>query len=320
MANLYNMNRRTLIDDEPLVAWKGKAFTQITSIIKKNKPNSVSTSSTKGIIFLPNALKIYRREIAANMDLSGCHSSRVSLKIDEFDRPNGSLVYNYASRSLPTSIKGVTNYIDLGVTTDTTDLPGSCSSCNTSTNTTGAFAFSQAQNALKRVRSSGMIRKKFNATSNKPVYYTDTTQFLTSRNKTFDQNSFNYFNGGNPLANPGTNGASGNSYHGNGTNACDGKFAPVYFKPNNPQFSQQGGVSSSSLTNRVKYDSINTVAYRTSVTNLGNAVADAYAYGVSEQPYTLKDRLGYPLRKTPKINKYNGLLSKCYVTKIRNAI
>jgi hypothetical protein len=167
MANLYNMNRRTLIDDEPLVSWKGKAFTQITSIIKKNKPSSVSNGNTKGIIFLPNALKIYRREIAANMDLNGCHSSRVSLKIDELDRPNGSLVYNYASKALPTSIKGVTNYIDLGVTTDTTDLPGSCSSCISTTNTTGAYAFSQAQNALKRVRSSGMIKKQFNKTMNK---------------------------------------------------------------------------------------------------------------------------------------------------------
>jgi hypothetical protein len=85
MANLYNMNRRTLIDDEPLISWKGKAFTQITSIIKQNKPSSVSTSNTKGIIFLPNALKIFRREISSNMDLSGCHSSRVSLKIDELN-------------------------------------------------------------------------------------------------------------------------------------------------------------------------------------------------------------------------------------------
>jgi len=298
MANLYNMNKQTLINDVPFVSWKNKAFTQISSIIKKNKP-----TATRGSIFSPNPLKIYRREIAANMDLSGCHSSRVSTKIDELDRPNGSLIYN---SNLPKQMVGSNSYVDLKIPNNKTELPGSLSACTVTKNTTGAYAFSQAQNALRRVRSSGMVKKQFSPMTNKSCYYTDTKQYLTSRSKTFSQNQFSYFSTGNPLATPGTNAASGNTYYANGTSACgNGKVAPVYFKPSNPQFCQQGGVSSSSLTNRLKYDTVTTSASQCKVA-LGPAAANALAYGVSDQAYTIKNKLGFPLKKTPVINKYTG--------------
>lgn len=320
MANLYNMNRRTLILDSPLISWKGKSFTQISSIVKKNNNTFIpNTKSANGIIFRARPLKHYRREIAVNMDLSGCHSSRVSTKIDELNRPNGSLVYNYASSALPKSLVGVNNSIDLGLPKNTTELPASCSSCNTSKNTTGAYAFSTTQNALKRVRSSGMIRKQFSPLSNKPTYYTNTAQYLISRSHTFEQNQFSYFSSGNPLAEPGTNAAVNNTYYANGTSTC-GKTTPVYFKPNNPQFSQQGGVSSSSLTSRIKYDTITTSASQCSNTKLGKATANALAYGVSEQAYTLKDKLGYPTKKTPTFNAYTGALKICPVRKISREI
>lgn len=320
MANLYNMNRRTLIEDPPFISWKGKSFTQVTSIVKRNNQTPISNSkSANSRIFRAGPLKLYRREIAVNMDLSGCHSGRVSVKIDELNRPNGSLVYNYASPTLPTKIVGVNNSIDLVLPKNTTELPASCSSCNTSKNTTGAYAFSTTQNALKRVRSSGMIRKQFSPLTNKPTYYTNTSQYLISRSHTFDQNQFSYFTSGNPLAEPGTNAAVNNKYHANGTSIC-GKVAPVYFKPNNSQFCQQGGVSSSSLTNRIKYDTITTSAAKCSNTTLGMATANALAYGVSEKAYTLKDKLGYPTKKTPFFNAYTGALTICPVRKISREI
>jgi hypothetical protein len=82
----------------------------------------------------------------------------------------------------------------------------------------------------------------------------------------------------------------------------------VYYKPNNAQFAQQGAVSSSSLIARLKYNTINTVAAATSGNNFdqqaksyyGSNISNALAYGVSESPYTMKDKIGYPLHKYPK--------------------
>lgn len=311
MSNLYNMNKRTLIEDPPFISWKGKAFTQITSIIKKNNYinniNINNSNADKGLIFSARPLKIYRKEIAANMGVNGCHSTRSSVKIDEIDRPNGSLVYNYNSKSLPKTMMGVNNFIDLNIPNNTTELPGSCAPCTTSTNTTGTYAFSQTQNALKRVRSSGMIKKQYNPNNNQPTYYTNTAQYLISRSRTLEQNQYNYLKTGNKDATPGTNGASSNVYYANGSiKYNNGNVKQVYYKPNNPSFAQQGGVSSSSFTNRLKYDSLTNSAYLYKKSSLGSAVANAMAYGVSEQSYTLKDKIGYPLTRTPVINKYNG--------------
>ena len=320
MATLFNMNKRTLIEDGPMFSWKGKSFPQITSIIKQNRLTyTVKSAANNGLIFSANPLKLYRREIAANIDPNFCNSSRVSVKIDEINRPNGSLVYNPATASLPKTLSGVTNAIDLKLPNNKSELPGTLASCVKTTNTVGPHAFSQAQNALRRVRSSGNVRKQFSPASNKPIYYTDTTQYLVSRNKTFEQNQFNYFDSGNRITKPGTAPALANTYYANGTSTC-GKVAPVYFKPNNPQFSQQGAVSSSSLTNRVKYDSVTNNAYLYKKSPLGSSVGNALAYGVSEQGYTLKDRIGYPRKRTPVADKYTGQLKKCFSNKISHEI
>jgi hypothetical protein len=77
------------------------------------------------------------------------------------------------------------------------------------------------------------------------------------------------------------------------------QYLPVYYKPNNKQFARQGAVSSSERTLRDKYNTITNVGARFRTT-LGNNVGNAMAYGVSENPYTIKDQLGYPLTKTPK--------------------
>ena len=76
-------------------------------------------------------------------------------------------------------------------------------------------------------------------------------------------------------------------------------FKTVIYKPSNPQFASQGGVSASSAIARVRY---NTITNNTAVYNnaYGLSVANALAYGVPENGYTIKDKLGYPLRSTPK--------------------
>jgi hypothetical protein len=86
-------------------------------------------------------------------------------------------------------------------------------------------------------------------------------------------------------------------------------YSIVYYKPNNSRFSAQGGVSSSDLTLRVKYDSITTTA-STFTKVFGAEVGSAVSYGVPSQAYTVKDKIGYPSTKTPVIDKYTGEL-KC---------
>jgi hypothetical protein len=44
---------------------------------------------------------------------------------------------------------------------------------------------------------------------------------------------------------------------------------------------------------------------------MGSQVGNAMSYGVSDHVYTLKDKIGYPVTKTPVINKYSGEM-KCY--------
>ena len=96
-------------------------------------------------------------------------------------------------------------------------------------------------------------------------------------------------------------------------------YVKLYYKPNNPQFAQQGGVNSSDLITRKKYNSItnSSASYRTA---FGGAVANALAYGVPSNGYTVKDKLGYPMKKTPTFSKYSDEMKQCSVTSFANAI
>lgn len=86
----------------------------------------------------------------------------------------------------------------------------------------------------------------------------------------------------------------------------------VYYKPNNHKFATQGAVSSGDLITRKKFNSINTTAntYRGAY---GDSVANSMAYGVPNYGHTIKDKLGYPIPKVPKV--INGQLKECLVYK-----
>ena len=96
------------------------------------------------------------------------------------------------------------------------------------------------------------------------------------------------------------------------------QYVPIYYKPNNPQYSQQGAVTASSRLLRLKYNSItnSTVEYQNAY---GKSVANALAYGVPEGGYTIKDKIGYPLKQTPKFGReQNAQQKNCIPTTIRN--
>lgn len=194
------------IKSKPYFAWKGKTFVQVTTALQKNTGTIPTTNKNIQNLFHPTPLKLYRREIASTT-VSNCNP-RISLSIDEINSPNGYLVYNSNNNN------GMNTTLDINMTTNKYELPTSF--CNSSTN-----CMNHANNARKRVRSSGMVSKKFNPAKNNDQYYTDTTQYLKSRNRTFEQNQFNYIRQGDPTAKPGTSNALNNLYSANGISHCD---------------------------------------------------------------------------------------------------
>jgi hypothetical protein len=92
--------------------------------------------------------------------------------------------------------------------------------------------------------------------------------------------------------------------------SIDPSYSIMHYKPSNVRFATQGGVSSGDMVTRLKYEAIQKNALQTSAI-LGPQVGSAMSYGASERAaYTRKDKMGYPVKKTPIIDKYTGKL-KC---------
>lgn len=86
-------------------------------------------------------------------------------------------------------------------------------------------------------------------------------------------------------------------------------YVPLHYKPNNPTFAVQGAVDSSARIQRLKYNTVTNGAALTK-SAYGNAVANALAYGVSEQAYTAKTVVGDKPHLTPVINPISGQICK----------
>lgn len=175
--------------------WKERSFVQISSAIQKNK-NDITNF---GEMFKALPLKIYRREIA-NTPITNCNS-RISLKLDNMNIPNGSILYSF-NNGIETSINN-----EMIKPNNQSNEVFCLKDCLNTQN-----------NALKRVRSSGIIKRKFDENNN--TYYTNTNQYLTSRNKTFARNQYNYVRIGDPTLIPGSNDSISNIYSSNGVNFC----------------------------------------------------------------------------------------------------
>jgi len=414
-------------------SWKGNMFYQISSFIKKNKKND---NLTVKLAMRPLPLIIYRKDTIGS-DLEKC-SRRTAFKIDELDRPGSTTV---SADPTNTNRNHLVNY----KTNDITE----CTSINRE-----SCIHMPDMDARRRVRSAGMVRRKYNESRNNDTYCTSSNQYLVSRNRTFTQNQYNFIRQGNASAKPGTALSKSNVYSPNGLSHCvqpyisvndanntfsyrwidgdiydvtipDGQYdiyqlnnifqnamannthyfinnnngsfnyllnmsyddlnkvviletvsetyyfnnlngiysienvtlnnwgntsVPVHvsfiipatkfqtiigfsageysqltqssvippritqnyvtmnYKPNNPQFGQQGAVSSSTLVSRKRYDTITNVGAKMKAA-YGSATANALAYGVSDHQYTMKDRIGFPLKQTPVINKYSGVIT-----------
>jgi hypothetical protein len=195
------------------ISWKGQTFNQIVAGLKMN----TNTFSVKSNFFLPSPIKHYRREI------STC-PARASIVGDSFTQPGG-VVTN--TKSVSTASKS--NFsVDFNLTTNHTERPtGLCDK----------IACSKSADAKRRVRSSGNVKRVFNASND--TYYTSNNEYLISRNRTVKQNEFNYIRYGDPTYLPGTRESIPNIYSPGGINHCSKVYIGGYSTSARPLFTYQ---------------------------------------------------------------------------------
>ncbi len=278
MTTVFDKNKKR-------IHWKGKTFQSVSASLSKNINNLGTTSEWQS--FRSRPLKLYRKEISST---SGSCNPRTSIKIDHLNMPGGS---NFSSITNP---NGIENTVDINLTNNSYEIPKS--------DNTHCIAneFSPEKNALRRVRSSGMNRSSAN---NNNKYYTSTNQYLDSRNLSYKNNA-NFVT---------TSYQDNNEHIPSSTNDC-----PAYritFKPNNSKFYTQGAVSSGDLITRKKIDTITNVgsSFRTP---FGSHTANAVSYGVPSYGYTIKDKKGFPLKKTPVFSKFSSIMQQCPARKFSN--
>ena len=167
----------------PYIPWKGKTFHQITSLLQKNKNDGGTPEDSTRNLFLPPPNKIYRREIVTtDMHLKNCSSS-LSSTIDLLNAPGGSIFTESAPQNA-----GLVNTIDIHSSTNKYEN-GDCTDKNVCA----------SENAKRRVRSSGMFNRRkayLPEKNNDNVYFTNTAQYLVSRNRTFKQNQYTHIRPG----------------------------------------------------------------------------------------------------------------------------
>ena len=199
---------------QKLGIWKGKTLYEVVATIQKNSTNASSLSTNQIRRAMP--LKIYRKEIhnIKNQTLAKNCSGRISTKIADIDMP-GSTIVSEISKSYS---NGLVNTLDINQTT----LSAENGSCNAP-----LACFSPAYNARKRVRSAGMIPRKYDINKNNDTYNSSTQQYLTSRNMTIKQNEFHYIRKGNSGFMPGPGLGSSNIYSPGGLSHCYQPFISI---------------------------------------------------------------------------------------------
>jgi len=210
--------------DKPILMWKGKTFSQITSTLMRNNtyvPNDVS-------IYHPLPWKHYRKEIHPTQE------NKRTAMID-FETPGGTIVTKQVCTAPYSTM------IDT--------LVPKCISVSTVQSSKYLQNLSQQNDARRRVRSSGMQRPRFKPAEQNNVaeYHYNAEQYLRSRNRTFQQNQFHSARDTNAVP-------DSVAYSSNSVQSCNDKtdYVPVYYKPNNSAFATQGAVDSSLRLERLK--------------------------------------------------------------------
>ncbi len=281
--------------------WKGKTFSQVSSILQKNKADCETTNALT-FRALPN--KLFRKEIVFGGLLEQqTHKHANATVTGTMDYP-GSTVVNTKS----VLCEGIMGTVDLNFNESKTSQQCSAG-CNGNLNIDNPEfrnskyiqSLSLQDNARRRVRSAGMSRPRYKNTE--ADHYASAGQYMHSRNKTFQQNQFSSLRVGSPTVIPGSPASLGNEYSSNTIQFCNStssvtNFVPVFYKPNNSKYARQGAVDSGCRITRLKYDTI-TNQGNAMYNAFGRATANALAYGGPPNGYTIKDKIGYPNKCTP---------------------
>jgi hypothetical protein len=292
-------------------SWKGRTLSQIYPVLKINKYDAANSAISKYTIMKPLPLKHYRKEIPTQ---TGNHvNPRISASIRSLmETPGYTTVETKSSESC---IADNPNNISLNVVLEESKTSRPCNSCDVvnvppNNNSSGYIrSMSQAENAKRRVRSAGMNRPRYDVEkNNRQQNYNSASQYLHGRNLTFEQNQFHNIRVVNPQNNAENVYASNTIQH-CGSDSSKTQYVPVYYKPNNSKFAKQGAVDSSDRLVRLKYDTITDIGGKMR-TAYGQHTANALAYGVPINGYTIKDKIGYPNTCTPIILS-DGTMKKC---------
>jgi len=292
------MSARLALNEIPYFQWKGKTFNQVVAFRQLNKNTNGSIANA----MMPGPLKIYRKEIAS-VAPETCNRGRIS--VDDINNPGQNIVTE-------STADGIVGTLDFNWVNNTTEHPGTCRGLSDSQDPARSDSCMAVEsNARARVRSAGMIKRKFDTNKNNDIYYTSSKQYLESRKRLFSQNQYNYIQYGNKGVLPGSPQAVDNIYSANGLNHCssDGgnpSYVQIHYKPNNYQYAQQGAVSASSRILRLKYNTITTNGGQFATGVYGTATASALAYSSRDASYTIKNQVGYPNIMTPVIDRYSG--------------
>lgn len=230
----------------------------VAPAVQLNRNDTVLTPQN-----LKNAqpLRHYRKEIAAPTVRSSVQRTLAGSRlIDQLNSPGGT---SYYAKILPTTNPSVHQPSTVGLDRLVTDFkaaganffpgnrtehPGQCDSC---------IVASTADNARRRVRSSGITKSS---------YHMSYHQYLHDRNRTVQQNQYNYIRYGDPSVKPGDSLSLANVYA-----PQDAGFNPLCAKYNVPydtQFQYQwttGGVTPDTVPTTVFVP-----AGQYSITDLGN--------------------------------------------------
>jgi hypothetical protein len=292
LVGLFEIKSQYQHQHPQLIRWKGSTLTRIVSTIQKNKNTGYN-------IFSKRPLKHYRREIGGGSAAATTNNEHISLKISSLTEQPGGTITN--SGTVSTTNNGVPITEDITSSTNLYET-GNCARDS-------ALCDNSAFNARRRVRSSGMIKKAsaVSSVSATRSYYTDSKQYLNSRNISFEENQFNYLKSGTSAEKPGSAPALklNNTYRPNGENTQNNI---VIFKPSNYKFSTQGGVSSSSRLDRLKYDTIQKIEYNQKQqygTSANYALQSTYN---NNNLWGLKTQSGFSNTLTPKISLDNVMI------------
>lgn len=215
-------------------SWKGSVFYQMPSFINKN---TNKMDLTVKLMMKPLPLNIYRRTTDITPPVNFCNS-RNSLKIDDLNRPGSTYVMEKTDN---TNKVGLVNYI----TNDITEC--------TSTNIESCIHMPD-MDARRRVRSAGMIRRKYNPSRNNDTYCTSSKQYLVSRNRTFNQNQYNFIREGDSSVKPGTAFSKTNVYSPNGLSHCTQPYISVNLANNTFQYTWINGITYNVVLPNDQYD------------------------------------------------------------------